>query len=205
MYDPATGNTYLDIQKSISLSRHPDIAKRDLPIPSLLTQIDDRVLESFVEEYNEVDHFELFDTKKNNLIPVEHLKDGGLGVPLNSLGLVIQRLYHQLYRFKNLASTATQTLNHHDWIEMMRRQVEERPVAKLKLGPARQTPRPRKQEDPGFSRASRHAPAKHKTRVRHFAGSLLDRTASEYSPSVDKRDSARAQAARPLFADRSAS
>ena len=40
------------------------------------------------------------------MIPVEHLKDGGLGVPLNSLGLVIQRLYHQLYRFKNLAFKA---------------------------------------------------------------------------------------------------
>lgn len=134
-----------------------------------------------------MDHFELFDTKKNNLVPVDRMKDGTLGVPLNSLGLVIQRLYHQLYRLKNLESKATQTLKNDDWIEMMRRQIEDRPVMKLKLGPVRQSPKIKRADDSVNSRASHHSKPKHKTRVRHFAGSVLNRTVPEYTPSDDAR------------------
>lgn len=54
---------------------------------------------------------------ENNLFPVERLGNGGFGVPLTTLGMVIKKLHNQMYGTKHLVTVGTQTLTHEKWLD----------------------------------------------------------------------------------------
>ena len=72
-------------------------------------------------------HPERLFKNENNLLPVERLCNGGLGIPLTMLGLVIKKLHNQVYGTKNLATIGTQTLSHDKWLEQPQLQQKDSP------------------------------------------------------------------------------
>jgi hypothetical protein len=98
------------MNKTISKINLPGHGEVKLPIPSLMTQIDNGALEEVLRNLTRVDTEDEDFKQGNNLIPVDCLKDGSMGVPITSLGLVIKKIYNQMYNFKTRQSKGTQTL-----------------------------------------------------------------------------------------------
>ena len=91
-------------------------------------------MKSFIDEYKETEVEQILESKHNSYISVDYMRDGSLGVALSSLGLVIRKIYYQMYGFKRNATISTQTLNRDDWNEMTNSMGRDQPISKLKLG-----------------------------------------------------------------------
>lgn len=98
------------MNRTISRINLPGQGEVKLPIPSLMTQIDQGALESVLNNLTKVDIEDEDFKQENNMIPVDQLKDGTMGVAITSLGLVIKKIYNQMYNYKNKQTRGTQTM-----------------------------------------------------------------------------------------------
>jgi hypothetical protein len=98
------------MNRTISRINLPGQGEVKLPIPSLMTQINQEALEQVLTNLTKVDTEEEDFKQENNMIPVDQLKDGSLGVAITSLGLVIKKIYNQMYNYKTRQTKGTQTM-----------------------------------------------------------------------------------------------
>lgn len=114
VYDTDTSKTYLDIRKAVKNFKDTEnkfdyeMLKRD-PRPTYVTELNDKILRDVKKEFYEVNSFQIDSRNTNNYIPVEQMMDGEMGITLNSLSLVIHKIFNQIYGLKEKMDKKTQT------------------------------------------------------------------------------------------------
>ena len=113
VYDTDSSKTFLDLRKAVknfkdrenkfdadSLRRHNK--------PSYITELNNKILKEVKREFYEVESNVVDSTNLNNFIPVEQMSDGEMGISLNSLSLVIHKIFNQIYGLKERMDKGTQ-------------------------------------------------------------------------------------------------
>lgn len=78
--------------------------------PTFVTELDSGVLESVKKEFYDTKKMQNASRNLNNFIPVEQMNDGQMGISLNSLSLVIHKVFNQIYGLTERADAQTQTV-----------------------------------------------------------------------------------------------
>lgn len=114
VYDTDSSKTYLDIRRAVKNFKDSEnkfdyqSLNRD-PRPTYITELNDKILRDVKKEFYEVTSHEVNSKNSNNYIPVEQMMDGELGITLNSLSLVIHKIFNQIYGLKERMDKKTQT------------------------------------------------------------------------------------------------
>ena len=80
------------------------------PRPTYITELNNTILKEVKNEFYEVQSHKVDSANSNNFIPVEKMSDGEMGITLNSLSLVIHKIFNQIYGLKKRVSKTTQTV-----------------------------------------------------------------------------------------------
>lgn len=90
----------------------------------MMSQIDAQVLENAMSNLTRVETADEEFKQENNMIPVDYLKDGSLAVPITSLGLVVKKIFNQMYNVRPKQTKGTQTMTA-DALREVQRKVRE--------------------------------------------------------------------------------
>lgn len=114
VYDTDTSKTYLDIRRAVKNFKDPgnkfdlEMLNRD-PRPTYITELNNKILNDVKKQFYDVSSHEVESKNTNNYIPVEKMIDGEMGITLNSLSLVIHKIFNQIYGLKDRMDKKTQT------------------------------------------------------------------------------------------------
>lgn len=115
--DKQSGRTYIDLNRTVSrINMHGQVPSKSA-LPSLMTSIDDTAIDKLMQEYTKIE----CNDRGEQMIPVDLMKGGMLGVNLTSLARVVKAIYDQMYSVKQKVSKTTQTLTHNALLEVQRR------------------------------------------------------------------------------------
>jgi len=115
-YNAETGYTFLNLINSIK-NYGKDGKRFDSQIekgtggwnPTYVTEIDQKLFKKVRKQHKEVQEAGVDSTNLNNLIPVEIMRDGQMGVTLASLSLVIHKIFNQIYGLTDRVNKGVQT------------------------------------------------------------------------------------------------